>query len=80
MAVAVAIGLVFYSRSPTMQAWISKQARESGLVCCRGLSPLAAKPCEVVPWPFLLLIDLSTLLLAARFRSLLAWTAYRCSS
>ena len=51
MAVAVTIGLVFYPGSPTMQARVSKRARENVLACCRGLSPLAAKPCEAVPWP-----------------------------
>ena len=57
MAVAVTIGLVFYPGSPTMQARVSKRARENVLACCRGLSPLAAKPCEAVPWPFLLLLS-----------------------
>jgi hypothetical protein len=55
-AAAVNVGLVFYPESLTIQPRECKRARESVLARCRGLSPLAAKPCEAVPWPFVEII------------------------
>ena len=89
MAVAVTIGLVFYPGSPTMQARVSKPARENVLGLLQGVVSAGRQTVRGSPLALFIVafkrsdairLVLSTRLLALRFPSLLAWTAYRCSS